>query len=651
MAKRIGLTWRSLLVGVAACVFLGDWSQYAELIIHGTQISLTYPPIGGFFVFLCIYLFFNVLLRLFHRALALSRAELVVIFTMIVMASGIASIDLAQKLIPMIAGPIYYASAENQYELLFLPHIADWLAPTDPRVVTGLYEGWAFGVPWREWLVPLAAWSAFTVATYVLMMSLLTLFRRQWIERERLLFPLVAVPLEVIEEAPRGRLLNDFFRNPFMWIGLVIAFGLHFYSGLHGYYPNLPKAEVLEIGGKRVPTYSWGRPWSAIGTIRFQFSPLIIGLSFLLTREVSFSLWAFYWLSRLEAVLGVSVGLDGITTAAGGDSFPFPGHQTAGAYLALAAVSIWIARRPLGQIFMSGLTFRKTEEEEEEPLSYRVAVWGGILSSIFLIGWANYAGIPVLIAVILMLVAFGYIVAMTRLVSEGGMPWMDEPHWRAHDIVRAIVPYRALTPANWTAVGMLLAFTYDMRVCPMPRIMQSLKIAEETESSNREQTWSVLIATLVAIPISYYALLAAGYIHGGVAINTYRFVSLARQPGLYMERVSSAPLKHTDLLSLALIAYGALKLIGLSWLRINFLWWPLHPVGYAMTYIVYLAREWLSVLIGWLCQTVLMRYGGHQAFRRYRPLFLGLILGAMLVAGVWLIIDGITGLRDHKILY
>ena len=365
MAKRIGLTWRSLLIGVAACVFLGDWSQYAELIIHGTQITLTYPPIGGFFIFLCIYLFFNVILKLFHRALALSRAELVFIFTTIVMGSGIASIDLAQKLIPMIAGHYYYASAENQYELLFLPHLAEWLAPSDPRVVKGLYEGWAFGVPWRDWLLPLAAWSAFTVATYVLMMSLLTLFRKQWIERERLLFPLVAVPLEVIQEAPRGRLLNDFLRNPFMWIGLVFAFALHFYQGLHGYYPQLPEVRAFEIGGKAVPTYPWGRPWSAMGTLRFQFSPLIIGLSFLLTREVSLSLWAFYWLSRLEAVLGVSVGLDGITTAAGGDSFPFPRHQTAGAYLALAAVSIWIARRPLSQIFMSGLTFRQTEDEEE----------------------------------------------------------------------------------------------------------------------------------------------------------------------------------------------------------------------------------------------------------------------------------------------
>jgi hypothetical protein len=70
-----------------------------------------------------------------------------------------------------------------------------------------------------------------------------------------------------------------------------------------------------------------------------------------------------------------------------------------------------------------------------------------------------------------------------------------------------------------------------------------------------------------------------------------------------------------------------------------------------MSFIVYLNREWLSILIGWASQTTLLRYGGHTAFRRARPLFLGLILGAIVAGGVWLLIDGFTGLRDHKILY
>ncbi|MGD9497705.1 MAG: DUF6785 family protein [Armatimonadota bacterium] len=651
MGARFGLTWRSVLIGIIASAFLGDWSQYAELIIHGTQITLTYPPIGGFLVFIVIFLLFNVILRALHRGFTLSAPELVVIYTAIVMASGIASIDLAQKLIPMMVGPFYYASAENQYDQTFLPHIPRWMAPTDPSVVKGLFEAWGFGVPWQAWLVPLAAWSAFTIATYIVMLATVTLFRRQWIERERLLFPLVAVPLEVVQPAPRGRLLNDFFRNPFMWIGLALGFAPHFYNGLNGYFPSLPEVAIFRIGGRAVPTSGWGRPWNAMGVLRFQVAPLIIGLSFLLTREVSFSLWVFYWLAQLEAVLGTAVGLSGVGTPAGGDAFPFAGHQTAGAYLALAGVSIWIARHPLAESFMRGLRLQHSPEEEHEPLSYRVAVWGGILSFAFMLAWANYAGMPILVAALALVVAFGYLIAMTRLVSEGGMPWMDEPWWRAHDVVRGLFPYRSLTPANWSSVAMMTAFTYDMRVSPMPRIMQSLKLSEETATGNRAITWSLVIAILIAIPVSFWSLLDAGYTHGGVAINAYRFITLSRQPGLFMERLAANPLQYPDWLGLGLVGYGAAKLLALSYLRVSYLWWPLHPVGYAMSYIVYLPREWLSILIGWACQTVLMRYGGHQAFRRYRPLFLGLILGAMLAGGLWLIVDGITGLRDHKILY
>ncbi|NLO04716.1 MAG: hypothetical protein GX131_02685 [candidate division WS1 bacterium] len=265
--------------------------------------------------------------------------------------------------------------------------------------------------------------------------------------------------------------------------------------------------------------------------------------------------------------------------------------------------------------------------------------------------WCYYAGMPVLIAVVTLLIGFVYLLAMTRLMSEGGMPWMDEPHWRAHDIIRALVPYRSLSVGNWAAVSMLMPFTYDMRVSPMPRIMQSLKLSDDTKTDNRAITWSIIIATVVAVPVSYWAMLDAGYTHGGVAINTYRFVSLARQPGQLMERLAVSGVRSPDWISLALMGYGAAKLFALAYMRVNYLWWPLHPVGYAMSFIVYLAREWLSIMIGWACQTILLRYGGHDAFRRYRPIFLGLILGAMLAGGLWLVVDGITGLRDHKILY
>ena len=93
----------------------------------------------------------------------------------------------------------------------------------------------------------------------------------------------------------------------------------------------------------------------------------------------------------------------------------------------------------------AGLTLRKTPEEEDEPISYRAAVWGGLLSFVFIVAFCSYAGMPVAVCIPLMVVAFAYLLAMTRLVSEAGMPWMDEPHWRAHDVIRSLVPYRSLS--------------------------------------------------------------------------------------------------------------------------------------------------------------------------------------------------------------
>ena len=650
-ALRRGLTWRSVLIGIVASAFVGDWTQYAELIIHGTQLSFTFPPIGGFFIFLCIFVFFNVLLRAIHRPLSLTTPELVVVFTMTVMASGIASQALAQILLPMIAGPFYFASPENRWDELLLAHVPDWMAPRDPLVVRGLFEAWPLPVPWREWLGPLVWWTVLVLASYVVMMSLVTIFRRQWIERERLLFPLIVLPVKVVETPDRGRLLSDFFRNPIMWLGVALAFGVHFYNGLNGYYPHLPMLTVATLGGTPVSTAGWPVPWNALGTIRFAAMPMIIGLSFLLTREVAFSLWALYWLGQLEAVLGRALGIGGLTTAAGGDAYPFPGMQTAGAYLALSAVSLWVAREPIMQIIRGRLTFRRDQADGDEPMPFPLAVWGGLAAFVVMIAWSSAAGMPVPVAVLLWIVFFGYALAMTRLLAEGGMPWLDHPAWAAQDVVRALVPYRAMRPAGWAAVSMATAYCYHLRVVPMPRIMQSLKLSHETDTDARAITWSLLIATLVAIPVSYYFVLGAGYVHGGVAINPARFVTLARYPGQYLERVTSVGLKSPDWMSLAIMGYAALKLGFLSFMRMRFLWWPLHPVAFAMSFNVYVVREWLSVMIGWACQTVAMRYGGYRTVQRWRPFFLGLILGAMLVSGAWLLIDGVTGLRDHKILY
>lgn len=643
-----GFTLRAAIIGGLLVVFISIWSQYAELVIHGTQISLTYPPIGAFLVFFAFIMLIQwplLALKKLHKAsrLALTARELVIIWSMLSLAIGVASIDIAQKMPPMIAGPVYYASDENQYQDLFLPHVAKWLAPQDPAAVRGMFESSPRGVPWAEWLTPLTLWSLFFIVAYAAMFGIVALFQRQWVHHERLLFPLVIVPLKVIEEPEARHVFNPFFRNKLVWLGIALGMLPHIYTGLHDYFPTVPQADIF-LWGERIFDGGLGRPWTPLNSLTIAILPLIIGLSFLLTREISFSLWAFYLLGKVEAILGVSAGIDGLRTPTATDAFPFPSLQTAGAYIGLAAVSIWVARRALRAELL---------ERVSAGLGMAPRVWAGVAVGgfVLLVVFAVAAGMPLLPALVMLGLSFVYLLAMTRLVAEAGLPWCHEPEFRGHNAVMSLFPSGALRTPQLVATGMMLTFSHDLRVAPMPRFMQSFKMTDVTGTRNRDLAWAMGLALLIALPVSLWALMRASYMHGGVAINTYRFVTLARAPGQFMEKASHTPHPYIDFAALGIIGYGAGKLLLLNLLRTYYLWWPLHPVGYAMSFVVYLHKEWFSVLIGWALQTIIIRYGGHRGYQTARPLFLGLILGAMIAGGFWLVLDGFTGLRDHKILY
>ncbi len=46
---------------------------------------------------------------------------------------------------------------------------------------------------------------------------------------------------------------------------------------------------------------------------------------------------------------------------------------------------------------------------------------------------------------------------------------------------------------------------------------------------------------------------------------------------------------------------------------------------------------------------IILKYGGIKTYRLMMPFFLGLILGEFASAGLWVIIDGLTGITGHVI--
>ncbi|MCX7597858.1 MAG: hypothetical protein N2512_03175, partial [Armatimonadetes bacterium] len=130
-AYRSGLTPRAVLLGAFLTALAGIAIPYSDNRLEGTWISCCHLPIVVFFFLLVMVGVVNSLLKKFAPRRSFSVRELMVIYTMTLVGSGIPSFQLTEYLFPTLAGYRYFASPENKWAETFYKYIPGWLAPTD----------------------------------------------------------------------------------------------------------------------------------------------------------------------------------------------------------------------------------------------------------------------------------------------------------------------------------------------------------------------------------------------------------------------------------------------------------------------------------------------------------------------------------------
>jgi hypothetical protein len=83
------------------------------------------------------------------------------------------------------------------------------------------------------------------------------------------------------------------------------------------------------------------------------------------------------------------------------------------------------------------------------------------------------------------------------------------------------------------------------------------------------------------------------------------------------------------------ILVGLFFSLGLAVMRMNFLWWPFHPVGYAVSGSWSMEQLWLCMIVAWLIKVLLLKYGGAKAYKPVVPFFVGLIIGDFMLGSFW----------------
>lgn len=633
-------TWRGFAVGGLLALGIGVGAPYAVIMLQGSYMALNSSSPGAIFLFFVLVVVVNTLLRALGRGLALGRADLVLIYAMMLLASAVPTQAFVGYLIPIISGLYYYATPENDWGEIFFPHVTPWLVPQDRQAIVDLHEGLppGAGIPWGAWSETLGYWYAFFLVLSFMMLCMSSILHRQWSQHERLAYPMVQLPLKMVEEGRPGFKLGPLFKQRLLWIGFALPFVLLSLKGLHYYFPAVPK-----------PIQSAGQlAWIGEGTrLGLDWVYAWIGFFYLVNLDISFSIWFFYVFNKAQEGIFSSLG---IASSEKLSLYSFSQtadltHEVMGACLIFVGYTLWMGRRHLAAVWRKAWRGDPEVEDAGEMLSYRVAVFGFLASLLFVGVWLWASGVPPAILPLFLLVCLIFYVFVTRAVATAGLATARSPMVAAFFVISAIgAP--AIGAKGLTALTFTYVWQSEMRLFPMIAAANSLKLAEAVVGTKRRLFWGMALALVVSLGGATWIIFQVCYEHGGINLHPFFMTRQATRTFTDMARPMVDPLP-ADMRGWLFTGIGGLVEAVLLWGHHRFYWWPLHPLGFIVSVGWLAGQVWFSVFIAWALKLGIVKWGGMPLYERAKPFFLGLILGEATAAGLWLCIDGGLGETGH----
>ncbi|MCC6729771.1 MAG: hypothetical protein IT208_10580 [Chthonomonadales bacterium] len=635
---------RALAIGVVALWVNQMWLVQVELVRWSLFTNLV-PFCNAIFT-LTIVLGLNALTCRISRRREplLHRGELLCVFTMTCIGSALGAQQFGQLLVSFLPYPFQYAGVGNLWPSTFMPFLPRHLMVSDPTAVRGFYSGnTSLYRPenWIPWVAPCLFWVAFLLVLLWTMLCANTLLRRRWTLSERLTYPTVLLPLEMTSGTP-------FWRNRVMWAGFALAGGVTFLNGLAYLAPSLPS---LPIKRQDVTYLLTTPPWNGIGSLQTSFYFFAIGISFLMPRDLSFSLWFFYLIFKLELVTVTALGMQQTFSSGTGfdNSPPYENGQAYGAYMAVFAMATWSARGYLRELWLTAFgRGPRPLDDSGEPMRYRTAILGGGAGVVALAAMCAAIGMSPGVAAAFLVLYLMLSIVIARIRAEFGFPVHDMHFMGPANPLLASMGTTAVGPRGMAAFALTYWFNRTYFAHPMPHQLEGMKLAESSATAQRDLLRAMLVAGAVGAVGLFWSYLHVAYDLGAGTARVERWPRSF--PLENFDRLNSwfqAP-GVTNARSLTAALVGFLLALTLGALRQRLAWFPFHPLGYAVANSWGMTQIWLPVLIGSVLKILSMKYGGLALYRRAVPFFFGLILGEMIVGCLWTLYGVALGIRAYE---
>lgn len=562
------------------------------------------------------------LARLLRRWLPLTRKEILLGYIALTATLPIVGFGGIRFLLPGMGYLSYYSESQPEW-LRYLTHLSSLPVLHDPNAIRGLYRGGA-SVPWTAWTVPIAFWSVYLLLLVGVWVGLAAVLHRIWIHQERLTFPITVLPLQLTDPQ------DDLLRRPVFWAGFGIPLVLQSLLVLHDWFPSVQCFQLKAFDVR--PLLFPSAPWNALPDLYIGFYPMAIGLAFFVPSAVSFSCLFFWVTTRLSYVGGAMAGIESAGTGAA--RFPFPLEQAAGAWIAFAGLALWGAR-----FHWVGLAKSLSSGDRRAILRLgAMAVICALLCAVMM----AVTGVPFWLALGIVIVYVAFVLTGARVRAEAGGMWTFAPiTWTPYHVVHALSGSAAIPQKGLVAAGTFDLIHVDIRGQALPYLMEGLKIAESVGIRWRTVLFWVGVASVSALALGWWHGLSAYYTLGGATPKVENYPLYKAQVAMQQMHTLANSKSQWDYSGILAMLFGAGVVLLLTLLRMRFLAFPLHPVGYVLCNTYSMSAFFVPFLIAWTAKVLIQRIGGSRGYQRALPFFVGLVLGDILTQAGWTIIGSL----------
>ncbi len=653
---------RSVLLGLLGVLFVCGGSFFNDRVLRQTYLVGNSMPVSVYALLIMLVVVVNPVLSRLRRGLGFTAAELALALTLTLASCPIPGSGLLRTFTSGLIMPVRYQKtlpAWNKHRIVdsvperFLP---DYKSSdiVEEGFINGLGEGSKHAkvsdVPWAAWARPFAFWLPMIALLWFAMLALGVVLHQQWANHEHIPYPIAGFVDMLLPSGRNGG--STIFRNHMFWVGLAFVLFIHVNNYLQVWFPDklIPVQLTLPLGGfsKIFPTIRNG---GGGGLFWPHIYFIVIGLSFLIPSDVSFTFALAPWLWALVSGFLMKYGIS-LTAVVEGSNW-YTGLKPSmflllGSSFGLFLTICYTGRHYYWSVFATALGSRRHPEVTSAQR------WGARLFLVFIAAFCCYlcyAGMDWQLAIMYTMVLVTFYVVMSRVVCETGLFHLQLNIFPCV-IIWGILGAANLGPTTLLMMQMIsLVLICDPRESLMPIMMNSLKLVDKYRQPIGKATalsgLAMVIGLAVALPLTLYIQYdLGGAIHEGWAEDAASRMMFDNAIAVKQKLIAQGTLEASEAvsgwgrfahiqpepMSMLCFVVGLVLVLVFCYARLHVTGWPLHPMLFVTWNTPHIQVLAGSFFMGWLVKTIVIKYGGNGVYNKVKPVMIGLIAGEILGA-------------------